>query len=289
MSGFSNVDNLVAQVRADLSKISDAGLLDETSMYRDITLGLKRFGNDVMILQETVVEVKGGKAELPQGFFSLYAAYLCEPLGYRHKRVETHGLQSSHFYRERVTQTTKWNECNTCCDDKTSNIVRENLYFKNNIVEFNYQNPRLLTLGKTFKRNQCHAKCRNKYVKDNVGEIVIIGNTLQANFTEGHIYMQYYGLPVDESGDIDIPDTPNGHLETYLEYYLKRRIVESLLLNRDAPEGLPQMLPYLKQEEAVALRNASNELKMSKLVNVGRRMQRLNRLEALQFESALVH
>jgi hypothetical protein len=286
---YSNTDQLIAQVRADLSKLSDAGLLDETSMYRDIALGLKRFGNDVMILQETVVQVKGGKAVLPEGFFSLYAAYLCEPLGYNHKHiVEAHDLQSSHFYRERTSSGTCWNECESCCEDKSVNIVRENLYFKSNVVEFLYKNPTLLRLGKTFKRNQCHDKCRNKLVKDNPNEIVIYGNTLQANFNEGHIYLMYYGLPADEEGNIDIPHTPNGHLETYLEYYLKRRIIEGLLLNSDAPAGLPQMLSYVKQEEQISLRNASNELKMKNLKNVGRRMRRLNRLEALQFESALI-
>jgi hypothetical protein len=287
---YSNTDQLIAQVRADLSKLSDAGLLDETSMYRDIHLGLKRFGNDIMILQETVIEVKGGKAELPEGFFSLYAAYLCEPLGYTHKKVdEAHDLQSSHFYRERIVESNRWNECEACCDDKSTNIIRENLYFKSNIVEFTYNNPTLLRLGKTFKKNQCHSKCRNKFVKDNPNEIVIIGNTLQANFSEGSIYFMYYGLPTDEDGNIDIPHTPNGHLETYLEYYLKRRIIEGLLLNSDAPAGLPQMLTYVKQEEQVALRNASNELKMRNLANFSRRWVRLNRLEALQFESALIN
>ena len=128
---------------------------------------------------------------------------------------------------------------------------------------------------------------RNRYVKDNPNEITIAGTTLRANFNEGNIYLQYYGLPMDEEGYIDIPETDNGHLETYLEYYLKRRLSERLIMNNDA-QGLQNMFSYFKGEEQVALRNASSELKMSSLTPAfAKRLKRLNRLEMLQYESSL--
>jgi hypothetical protein len=97
--------------------------------------------------------------------------------------------------------------------------------------------------------------------------------------------MQYYGLPVDEDGNIEIPDTPNGHLETYLEYHLKRRLAERLMGNNDA-QGLQNLYQVYTQQESVALRNASTELKMTKLKpNFFKRMKYVNKLESLQYQT----
>lgn len=289
----SNIDSLIAEVQSDLSKYDDASLLDEDSMYRDIIKGLKRFGNDIMEIHEGVVEVENGYAELPVGFYSLYFAYLCDPLGYKSTcdtEEELHDLQDSGFYKERTIYSRKWSECDACCETLEENVVRENLYFKRKkVAEFYYDNPTLLTLGKTFNKNKCHAKCRNKFIQDNPNEIVITSrDMLQANFEEGTIYMMYYGLPVDEEGEIDIPETKNGHLETYLEYHLKRRCAERLLGNNDA-QALANLYQVYRAEEQIALKNASNELKMKSITPESlKRLKRLNRLESLQYESALV-
>ena len=97
--------------------------------------------------------------------------------------------------------------------------------------------------------------------------------------------MIYYGLPVDDEGNIEIPDTPNGHLETYLEYYIKRRLSERLMANGDA-QALAQMYQIYAQNESIALRNASTELKMTRLKpDVFQRMKQLNHLESLQYET----
>lgn len=283
---MSNTQSLIAEVKSDLSKYADAHLLDEDSMYRDIVLGLKRFGNDIMELQEIVIKVEEGEAELPENFRTLYAAYSCKPVGYT-KNTEVHHLQESIFYKERHTRTKEWNECDSCCETITESTIKEDLYFKEKkVAEYYYDQPQLLSLGKSFRKSECHRECRNKIIRDNPNEIVIIGTTLQANFSEGHIYMLYYGLPVDEEGLIDFPDTKNGHLEEYLEYRLKSKISERLSGSNDAV-GLSNLIGLYSQKERIALKNASNELKMSKLgPKAFRRISRVNKLESLQYESA---
>lgn len=286
----NNIDSLIAEVKSHLNKYDDANLLDEDSMYRDILMGLKGFGNDIMEMHETVVEVEDGKADLPEAFRTLYFAYLCEPLGYKSEEdpeVESHELQSSHFYRERTQYNRKWSKCESCCEDMSENVIRENFYFKHKkAATFYYQNPQLLRLGKTFNKNNCHSSCRNKIVKDNPNEIVIRNNTIYTNFPEGNVYMQYYGLPTDSDNNINIPESKNGWLEMYLEYYVKRRASELLIGNNDA-QGLQNLYSLYKREEQVYLRKASNELKMGVLNphQIRARMKRLNRLESLQFES----
>lgn len=289
---MSNADALIAEVKTDLSRMADAHLLDEDSMYRDIVLGLKKFGNDIMEVHETVVEVRDGFATLPDNFFSLYLAAICNPMGYKKTcddtEVEFHDLQSSNFYVERTVRSNKWNECSSCCEQSEEKIIRENFYYKRKkVAEFYYSNPILLSLGKTFNKNNCHSKCRNLLVQDNPNQIVISRFRLQANFNEGDIYMQYYGLPVDDEGNIDFPESKNGHLEEYLEYRLKRKIAERAIANGDG-QGISNLYSNFFQLEKEALRNASNELKMGHLVpeQYHARMKRLNRLESLQFESA---
>lgn len=283
---MSNVQALIAEVRSDLSKFADAHLLDEDSMYRDIVTGLKKLGNDAMELHETVVEVKDGYAELPQNFSVLYLAALCSPIGYNNNpEVEVHDLQSSHFYTERTSYNRKWSECDSCTEEMSQNVIRENVYFQHKkLATFYYDQPILLSLGKTFNRNNCHANCRNKLVRDNPNQIVITKGKLQANFNEGDIYLQYYGLPLDTDGNVDIPETMNGDLEEYLEYRLKRKISERLIGNNDA-KGLQALYGSYQQQERIYLKRASNEIKMRNIPQVMDRWKRLNRLESLQYES----
>ena len=281
-----NAEALIEEIKTNLSKYSDAGLLDENAMYRDIVLGLKRFGNDICTLHETVVEVKNGIAKLPDNFFTLYIAYLCEPAGYsKSPDIETHHLQKSLMYKERTTHSSKWNECDPCCKEEEENIIKENIYFNSGSVEFYYHKPQLLRLGKTFVKNACHSKCRNKLVRDNPNEIVIRNQTLQANFNEGYIYIQYYGFPTDEGGDIDIPDTPNGHLERFLESTLKVGIFVRLLENGDAGPNIGSLLSYHQNQEQISLRNASNELKMGHLTPEALyRVAKQNKIDTLKYE-----
>lgn len=283
-----NVEALITEIRSDLSKYADAGLIDDNSLYRDIVKGLKRFGNDITELQEAVIEVKNGYGQLPEGFFSLYFAYLCEPLYYKKVDVESHDLQSSYFYIERTRNTNRWSECESCCNTEEETVIKENLYFNRGKVEYYYHRPQLLKLGKAFRKNECHRECRNKIVKDNPNEIVIIDGRLQANFNEGSIYIQYFGLPLDEEGLVDIPDTANDTLETYLEYHLKRRLAERLMGNNDG-QNLAALYQVYAQQESVALKNTSGVLKMSKInpTNLRSRIKRLNKLESLSYEVEL--
>lgn len=281
---MSRIDELIAEIRSDLNKYDAAGLIDEVSVTRDIVKGLKRFGNAVTEMHEAVLEVENGKAMLPENFHNLFVAALCEPVAYR-KATENDNLITSHFYREKTVRTNVWNECDTCCNESSESIIRENVYYNGHNSEFFYKNPTLLTLGKSLNKNVYNAKCRNRLIKDNPNVISINELTLTANFSTGYVYIQYYGLPVDEEGQIDIPETKNGSLETYLEYHVKRRLAERLIGNGDGG-SLGSMFQVYAQQEEIALRNATNEVKMKHLtLNSFQKIAIKNRLETLKFET----
>ena len=279
---MSRLDELILEVKSKLKKYDEAGLIDEISMRRDALKALKRFGNSIGTMTEGTVEIVDGIGYLPDNFISLYMAILCEPHAYTYTG-EIDALQTSYFYKERVIESSTWNECESCCQSKTENVIRENLYFNGGSAQFVYKNPTLLKLGRSFEKSKMHLRCRNRVVKDNPNEISIIGSKIQANFNSGHIYLQYYGLPTDEDGQPDIPETFNGELETYLEYHLLRRCAEDLLANSDAMAGLASLYPVYKQEEVSARDNASNELKMLSPSSIYK-VKALNRLESLQYQ-----
>lgn len=281
----SNVDAIIAQVKSDLEKYDDMNLLSESSMYREIVLGLRNFGNDVAQFQEAVVHVENYEVALPEGFFSLHLAALCDPFQMRTKEATDH-LQESNIFRERTEYNRKFSECESCPEEFETKLIKEDVFVKGKVaVEYFYSSPRLLTLGKSFKRTECTKSCLNKYRPECPEEINILNGKLQTNFKEGTVYIQYYGLPLDEEGNIEIPDTPNGHLEQYLEYRLKYKLGEKLLANGNA-QHLGQLLNTYMQRETMFARKASNELKMKSLTpNRMRQIAWKNRMEMLKYET----
>lgn len=282
---MSRTDDLILEVKSSLRKYDEAGLLDEISMRRDIIKALKRFGNSIGTLTEAVVKVENGRGDLPRNFLGLQLAALCEPLAY-YVDGDHDALQSSYFYKERIENVSTWSDCEACCKTSSEKVVRENLYFSGGTAHFVYANPTLLKLGKSFNKSKLATNCRNKVVRDGINEISIVDDdTLQTNFKEGYVYMRFYGLPLDEDGEIDIPSTFNGELESYLEYYLLRRCTEKLMSNADAMQGLQSLYSvYMTQE--VQLRGvAARELKMKSITpSAMSKIQAMNRLDMLKYE-----
>lgn len=283
-----NIESFMAELRSDFPRLSAADRIDETSVRKDIITALKKFGNDICYMQEAVLKVDGGYAELPENFFKLDVAAICEPHGFKMHDIERHELQSSIFYKERFRYSSEWNECSSCCEDQSETIIKENLYVNMGRIEFFYKNPRLLTLGKSFDKKLLYSQCRNRLVRDCPDEINIIGRKLQTNFSSGYVYLVYNGFPLDDEGDIDIPETPNGNLEEFLEYRIKRKLAERLI--GDGDNSLQSLYPTYIQFENLNLTKASNELKMNKLDpnSLIRRFKRLNKLESLQYENNIV-
>lgn len=284
----SNVDIIISKVKRDLSKYDDAGLIDENELYNDAVHAMKAFGNDICEKQEAVLTVKDGFAKLPDSFFSLYLAVKCEPHFYTKETVDEKTLLSSIMYRERVELSSVWNECQDCPQQFTEKIIKENVYYDNigSKITFHYHKPTLLRLTPGVERTACAKGCMNSFNTPSPHEINIVRRTmLQANFDEGSIYMQYNGLPTDEDGNLDIPETDNGFVQTYIEYNLKRRLAEQLMANNDA-QALQNLYSVYERQEQLYLRKAANEVKFKKLdtKNLRRKMVRYNRLTSLPYE-----
>jgi len=285
---MSNFDRILANIKDDFEKYDLAGLINEDRLYQDAIRALKRFGNDMAIIYDEVVEVKAGRAQLPEAFHALVVAYKCEPLDYKiHESKEE--IAHSMMFIERVANTASWSECNSCCDESSESIIRENIkYDLGGRVTFRYTTPTLLRLTRnTVTKNKCISTCKNLFapINSTPNEMRIEGEELHTNFENGFIFLKYYGLPIDDEGRVDIPSTSNEHLEEYIELHLKRKLTERLMINNDAQQGLANMYQVIAQREPVALRNAANELKMRSLTPKALKgMRRASKYKTLQYE-----
>lgn len=279
---MSRIDEIIAQIRSDLSKYDAAGLIDEISLTRDIIRGLKDLGPAVTELHELMVEIEDQEAILPENFCSLHMAVLCDPKGYKVMSGSKYVL-SSQLNVERFERRNVWEECESCCQEQEEKVIVENVVLDNSHVKYYYQNPQLLELVKPKNKSWYSSKCKNLGVKSD-NKISVNKQTLTTNFKEGSVYIEYYGLPLDEDGLIDIPDTYSERIDTYLELKAKVALAERLIANNDAQQ-LTSIYSVWVQKEAIAQEKARNEIKMRSFTNESiRKLALKNRLETLKYD-----
>lgn len=251
-------DSLINEILAEEFFKDNFTLVDRASIYRWVNILLRKFGVNVMQKHELIVKVENYRANLPENFGYLSLSILCEPESYSLKSGCKDTLINSYYWKERIVNLCI-EDCEDSCDPTKEKRIIEKYYFHNEgdegEVHVNYRQLHYLKLGKNIIRGRCMTDCINKYKHCERDTIDIVGNTLNANFKEGLIYMVYYATPMDEDGVPIIPKTKNGNLETYVEYHIKRKILENAVLSKDLRDRR-SMLGYFRNEEKELEREA---------------------------------
>jgi hypothetical protein len=95
---------LIAEILTDLRQYDESGLIDYRSLNMWIKNELKRFGANITILTEKVLDVEGGKVELPEDFWTLHLAFKCKQEGWEGEHQEDRELvQDSQWYKQSTT------------------------------------------------------------------------------------------------------------------------------------------------------------------------------------------
>jgi hypothetical protein len=280
-----HIDTLLAEIETDLSQYKTAGLIDRSSIYRWTKLALKAFGQSVCILQDTVVQVKNGQAKLPDEFHSLEFAVKCSPNGLFYKEEDKAILQNSFIWKERVEDTTCWNSCEPSCKVVGEKTITENIHINDKTLTFYYDSPMPLRLGRNVRKDFLATSCRNIAVKECPYEITIDRTTMHTNFPDGVVFLQFYGVEVDSDKKPIIYDSQKGEVENYIEYHLKRRLVEKMMLNGDNV-NLIQDLSYLSQKEQTHLSLAKTDLRALRPESY-RKLAYANRRQMMKYEILL--
>jgi len=251
-------DTFITEIRNSLKQYDTAGLIDEYSIIDWIYSGLRQFGNLITTKTEAVVDIVDGKGQLPQNFESLDYAILCEPSCVESEYGRDY-LQQAYFWKERVEKSDAWNKCGDCEKNYSEKTIVEKHYYHEKPVKMHYKNPQPLKLSRFTKKDYYARGCRN-LKQDCKNEITLNNKIIYTNFSEGSVYMIYYGFETDEDKPI-IPDTPQGKLQVYLKYYVQRNLFETIWLNSD-DANLENKIQYLvaqeRQEFARAMADARN-------------------------------
>lgn len=282
---------LIAEIKSDLRRYDEAGLIDTVSLKRWIRNELLIFGGNLMDLCETTLPIKNNKVKLPEDFWSFYLAVRCEPNGFEVVEGTEDFLQNSLFYKERLERDAEWdNESNSFRFNNHKQIT-EKYVFRKTKVNYYYNKAQFLRLSKGFKREICHPKSpllNPQITRQLPYEVNIRQQTLYTNFKEGYIYLQYYGLPTDENGELLIPVTQHRKVEEYLMYYCKKRVMEFIVANGDASDVEMKMLQYYTQQANDWKDLAMTEAKMEGLgQNWASRVRNATRAETLKYEIML--
>ena len=268
------------RIVSGLQSYDSAGLIDEMSVYDWVVRALKRFGTLNSTLQEEILDVKNNQASLPLNFIKLKLALKCTPHSYFIDKVDD-CIQESRWWIERHEKGSEWGEF--CEETAVEKKVVEKLYYKGNSVTYYYNNPIILKVVEGVKKKQCTSDCINlKSSSEFSISIMKSSKKLQTNFNTDKIFIQYYGYEIGDDDLIEIPDTNQGHLIDYLEYYCKSKIMENIIGNGDNTKNEVQMMQYYQAKEvdmfSLAMTDAKASLFTKEAFNKVKRNNRLNRL-----------
>lgn len=281
------LSQLIAEIHADLSNYSSRGLINDTDLKTWFINKLKLFGQTITEPVETILDLKGGKACLPEDFQSVITAYRCTPLTYSCNTDFVDVVQSSIEWKEKTERNVIWSSCNPCCTKVEEKTIIENRLIENIPVAFHYSNPTKLNITKRVRRDFCDKKYLQMFSDTSLDVIDIDNTSLFANFSEGSIYFKYNGLTKTEQGDYFVPDSPRGKVQTYFITFLKFKLFEKWLLNGD-DENLINKFNYLKVSEKEQFEEAIRDAKLRTLTpDSYKKLASINKLNTMKVEFLL--
>lgn len=259
------IEEFLVELKASLRHYDKRDIIDDASIYRWIEIALKKFGGDITIPKDIVLDVKRKQAVMPGDYYDLILAYRCDFAGYEvpgGKEVIPE-LQNTFAWKERTERSYRWRSCEECCKEECEKTIVEKFYINTPKdtyeVRCHYRKPVPLKLAKPMMKDMCLTKQRNMFSQDSPFEINIINGSLFANF-DGPVYIKYKALPFDGKGEIFIPDTPLGLLADYIENYVKMRLFEEWMYNGEVA-GAGDMFKLYMQQDLIKLKNARAEVK----------------------------
>lgn len=228
---YRTFDSLLEDVKMDLRNLSadtsiEPGQLIKIARKCNYDLGLR-----IQKTRETVLEIEKGKARLPEDFQIMNFALICGD--YTVVEVPPQGTNVQQIvpgYRPWVEYnacsdlngTCPENTCMTQCGEEYTLVQMVNTVRR----EFRTFAP-ISFRSSQFIDVECPNACSPRW--QNKDEAYIKDGWVYTNFTDGNLYINYQADMVDDNGNIIVPDHPM--INEYYEYSLKKRILESLIMD----------------------------------------------------------
>lgn len=252
----------LAEFKSDLQQYDSANLIEDMDIHRWVIEGMNRFGNLSTVPTSTVILINNRKGKLPTGFKSLKLALKCESCGCECEEENKDILLDSFIYSTKSTTDVLSNICKPCDREIKESYIEEKVYLRNGAkAKMYYNDLKWLKLVSYSKRDVDLTDCPNLNIKESPYEISINNGMMYTNFTKGNVYITYKGYPIGDDDFVLIPDSKRGHLQSYLEYYCKRKFMEKIMGNGDSGGNEVSMLQYYNNLELQHFANAKVDLK----------------------------
>lgn len=249
-----------AEIESTFALYQETGDIDRVSIKTWVISCLRQFGKNICEKREAILEVKNSQAKLPETFKSLILALDLTPAGYK-IHGDVNKVKDSFIYRERIEQSGffDWTS-QTFYDDCSAKKITETMVIDNDKLDL-YYSPNYLSVVKGFKKDSFDVDCINLHPSIREAcpnQISINKSTMQTNFKEGRVYIQYWGLPLsEEDGEVEIPEITTGDILLFITNHVKIQIAENLILNNKNPNSGLQSLLSLWMQQVIPLRNAA--------------------------------
>jgi hypothetical protein len=266
-------------------------------------------GLRIMMTKESILEVEKGRVKLPDDFFVLNFALICDSQTVEVVMPQGTNIQEVAAYKEtnatvnpctdgpvncRVCQP---NACSCSCATQTpaactaspynplvpygDSCIKPRVYMncKGDSYELiqivktqTYSYKRLLPLRILQNAQDIDCDCPNLYL-NNDNQAWIKNGYLYTTFSTGKVYINFQGMMEDSDGNLLVPD--HDLLNDYYEYALKSRILENLIMNDElqAANKLQLIESRLKvaRNQALSFVNTPNFAEMKAVVQMNRK------------------
>lgn len=216
---YRTFDQLLSDVIVDLPTIYQEGLMEPAQLIKIAQRVTYDLGLWIHQQKTAMLEVERQKARLPNDFYVLNFAMLCQ-----HYHVEEPvitGTQTEEVLLCPLPENIDPCDCNPkpCLTQCGQHMVLKQT-FKSQVRTYDAFAPIRLETAKEVGSNcpNLHHHCPN--------EAQIRNGWLYTNFDCGTVFISYMGAMEDEEGNLLVPDHP--FLNEYYEYAIKQRILENM-------------------------------------------------------------
>lgn len=280
-------ERLISEISAEPFFKDNPHLVDKPAIYRWVKIALGTFGRNILVKKQQIVHISNYKGETPKGLKQLSVAIKLD-VDQVDVYTENRSVQQSSFmWKERIE---RWGledkvnfGCQESCEPLCEKTITENFYLNAETpCQIKYKNPIYLKLGDSLMDDSCESKSVNRYNFDPRFQINIKEENIYTNFRNGVVYLQYYAVPSDEKGIPLIPDTDSHSMQEYIEYVIKRKLLERAMWSKDAV-NLQNIFQFTVGKEKELL---SSALKDSSPINMQTIWEAIEykRKEAIKFK-----
>jgi len=301
---YRTFDQLLDDVQVDFQNLSLQNMIEPQQLIKVAKRVTYDLGLRIMMTKEVMLDVKNNKVKLPDDFFVLNYALICDEV-----TINEPVSQGTHIEEVRLTpqyqQTTSIVNpctdgpvnCQTCgtacggcnCASSPASCVNppETQYCVKPKIQINckgdtYELVQVVkSQERTYKRlwplrminnpQTIDCDCPNLYARSEE-EAWIRDGFLFTNFEHGKVYITYQGQLEDEDGNLLVPDHPE--INEYYEYAVKQRILENLLMNDEpvtAKLNLVEQRLKIARNYAKSIVNTPNFAEMKQVWEANRK------------------